>query len=77
MKLAVPQLEDPVGSTRQLMVVGYEDHAQAPAGPKAEQKIVQFLTRLGIQIARRLVGEKQRRLGRKGSCYGDTLLFST
>jgi hypothetical protein len=77
MKPAALQLEDPVGSTGQLLVVRHQNHAEALARPEAKQEIVQILTCLCVQVARRLVGKKQQRLGCKSPRNRDALLFST
>ena len=39
-KPSVPQFEDSVGSTGQLLVVRYEDHTESLALPEVEQKVV-------------------------------------
>ena len=59
------------------MVVRHEDHAEALGRAEAEQEVVQFRTRLCVQIPRGLIGEKQRRLGRKSPRDRDSLLFPT
>ena len=77
MKPAVLQLENPVGSTGQLLVVRHQNHAETLARPEAKQEVVQLLTRLCVQVARGLVGKKQWRLGCKSPRNRDALLFST
>ena len=45
-------------------VVRYEDHTELLALAEVKQKVVQVLTRLRVEVARRLIGKEQRRLGR-------------
>ena len=74
--LAILQLDSPVGSVRDLSVMG--DHQNRHAlFMQAGEDIQDEIARLRIEVARRLIGHNQRGVIDQGPSYGDTLLLAS
>src|SRR5206468_6522191 len=65
-----------VGLARQIVIVGGDDEGQAPLRLQPEEKIPDHLARLGIEVARRLVGQDDSRLGNQCAGDGHALLLA-
>src|SRR5439155_1434644 len=57
-------------------VVGHQDHGQMPLLVEAPQQVEDRLPRLRVEVARRLVGQEEPRLGHEGARDGDALLLA-
>ena len=76
-KLSVNHKEGPVTHFCKVWVVGNYYNGLAIFITKVKKQVMEFLLGLGIQIAGRLVGEKNCRLVDQGTGYGNSLLLTS
>src|SRR6478736_10447726 len=74
--LSLLHLEDAVTATRELRVVRDDDRGQTSLPVTFSHQIEDSLTGFEIEVAGRLVGEKDLRVGQQRAGDGDALLFA-
>jgi hypothetical protein len=72
----VLQEDDPVGVGGDARVVGDDDHRPPPVVGHLAQQPGDLFRRVGVQVARRLVGQHQGRVGHQGAGHGHALLLA-
>src|SRR5262249_25747020 len=71
--LAVSQLDDPLRLTRRERVVGDQDDRELSVRVETAQQLENRLARLRVEIAGRLIGQNEPRLGYQGTREGQPL----
>ena len=60
----------------QIRVVGDDDKSLVHLIAQSEKELVEFLCRLGVEVAGRLVGQHHGGLIDEGTCHGNALLLA-
>ena len=71
------QHEDAAELLRHALAVGHDDEGRAAGAVHLEEKLRDLVTRRGIEIARRLVGQHEGRIQHQGPGDGDPLALTS
>src|SRR5579884_329837 len=74
--LSIDHLDQPIGLKRELLVMGHQNERDSPLPVEPFQQSEDLVTRMGIEIAGRLVGQDQLRPQHQRARDGDPLLLA-